>query len=249
MLNYSTSEENYIKAIFHLQGKEGTVTTNELAHELSSRPASITDMMKKLKTKKLLHYQPYRGFRLSVEGKKVALDIIRRHRLWEFFLAEKLKFSWDEVHEVAEDLEHVSSKKLIDKLDEFLGYPRFDPHGDPIPDIHGKIETSEQVCLSNLPINKSAIVSKVGDQSSEILELLMHKNISIGTRLEIKKKFDFDNSMEILIISEGKNRQSVKVQKKSTLDQPTFTISEQLAKNIFVQINHISSSKRRPDIL
>lgn len=237
MLNYSTSEENYIKAIFHLQDKEGTVTTNELAHELNSRPASITDMMKKLKTKKLLHYQPYRGFRLSMEGKKVALDIIRRHRLWEFFLAEKLKFNWDEVHEVAEDMEHVSSKKLIDKLDEYLGYPRFDPHGDPIPDIHGKIEASEQVCLTNLPLNKSATVCKVSDQSSEILELLMHKNISIGTRLEIKKKFDFDNSMEIRIRHAGKN------QKNSQADPPAFTISEQLAKNIFVQVNNNPSSK------
>jgi DtxR family transcriptional regulator, Mn-dependent transcriptional regulator len=217
MLNYSTSEENYIKAIFHLQGQGDTVTTNELAHELKTKPASVTDMMKKLKTKKLLHYQPYRGFRLSNDGNKVALGIIRRHRLWEYFLSEKLKFSWDEVHAVAEHLEHVSSKKLIDKLDEFLGFPRTDPHGDPIPDANGKIETSKQVCITELAINKPAIVNHVSDQSSEILELLKHKNISIGTRLEIKKKFDFDNSMEIKI------RQ-----------QPPFNISEQLAKNIFV---------------
>ena len=115
MLNYSTSEENYIKTIFHLQNGQNTVTTNELAEKLNTKPASVTDMMKKLKAKKLLHYQPYQGFRLSHEGKKVALDIIRRHRLWEYFLAEKLKFKWDEVHAVAEDLEHVSSKKLIDK--------------------------------------------------------------------------------------------------------------------------------------
>ncbi|HLG40739.1 MAG TPA: metal-dependent transcriptional regulator, partial [Chitinophagaceae bacterium] len=118
MLNYSTSEENYIKAIFHLQHADGAVTTNELAGELKTRPASVTDMMKKLKNKKLVHYQAYHGFRLSNEGKKLALLIIRRHRLWEYFLAEKLKFSWEEVHAVAEHLEHVSSKKLIDKLDE-----------------------------------------------------------------------------------------------------------------------------------
>ena len=149
MLNYSTSEENYIKAIFHLQRQDGTVTTNELANELKTKPASVTDMMKKLKVKKLLHYQPYQGFRLSSEGNKVALGIIRRHRLWEYFLAEKLKFSWDEVHEVAEDLEHVSNKKLIDKLDEFLGFPRVDPHGDPIPDANGKIEISKKIALLN----------------------------------------------------------------------------------------------------
>ncbi len=218
MLNYSTSEENYIKAIFHLQGDDVTVTTNELSRELKTKPASVTDMMKKLKTKKLLHYQPYQGFRLSNEGSKVALGIIRRHRLWEYFLSEKLKFSWDEVHEVAEHLEHVSSKKLIDKLDEFLGFPRTDPHGDPIPDANGKIESRKQVCITELVHNKMAVVSHVSDQSSEMLELLKHKNISIGTRLEVKKKFDFDNSMEIKI------RQ-----------QLPFTISEQLAKNIFVK--------------
>jgi DtxR family Mn-dependent transcriptional regulator len=224
MLNYSTSEENYIKAIYHLQGDDVTVTTNELARELKTKPASVTDMMKKLKTKKLLHYQPYQGFRLSNEGSKVALGIIRRHRLWEYFLAEKLKFSWDEVHAIAEHMEHVSSKKLIDKLDEFLGFPRVDPHGDPIPDANGKIEMSKQVCLTELVLNKPAQVSHVSDQSSEILELLKHKNISIGTRVEVKKKFDFDNSMEIKI------RQS----KGIPSGQQPFNISEQLAKNIFV---------------
>jgi DtxR family Mn-dependent transcriptional regulator len=218
VLNFSTSEENYIKAIFHLQQEDSTVTTNEVAAALKTKPASVTDMMKKLKTKKLLHYQPYQGFRLSNEGNKVALGIIRRHRLWEFFLAEKLKFSWDEVHEVAEHLEHVSNKKLIDKLDEFLGFPRVDPHGDPIPDADGRIETSRQVCLTDLPLNKPATVSHVSDQSTEILELLKHKSIGIGTRLEVKKKFDFDNSMEI---------------KSGRL--PVLTISEQLAKNIFVK--------------
>ena len=218
MLNFSTSEENYIKAIYHLQKEDGTVTTNELARELSTKPASVTDMMKKLRAKKLLHYEAYQGFRLSNEGKKVALNIIRRHRLWEYFLAEKLKFTWDEVHEVAEHLEHVSSKKLIDKLDEFLGFPRVDPHGDPIPDQDGKIENNRQVCLKDLPINKPAVVSHVSDQSTEILELLKHKNIGIGTRLEIKKKFEFDSSLEV-----------------KTGRLPVFTISEQLAKNIFVK--------------
>ncbi len=217
MLNYSTSEENYIKAIFHLQ-KDGTVTTNELAAELQTKPASVTDMMKKLSAKKLVHYKAYHGFTLTNEGRKVALLIIRRHRLWEYFLAEKLKFSWDEVHAVAEDLEHVSSKKLIDKLDEYLGFPRTDPHGDPIPDSNGKIETSKQVCLLEIPLNKQGTVSHVSDQSSGMLELLSHKKIGIGTKLEVKKKFSYDNSLEI------------KIQQ-----QTPITISEQLAKNIFVR--------------
>jgi DtxR family Mn-dependent transcriptional regulator len=124
MLNFSASEENYLKTIFHLQTKDDNVTTNELAEKLHARPASITDMMKKLKTRKLVNYQPYQGFRLTPEGKKIALSIIRRHRLWEYFLAEKLKFTWDEVHEVAEQLEHVSNKKLIDKLDEYLAFSK-----------------------------------------------------------------------------------------------------------------------------
>ena len=218
MVNYSISEENYIKAIYRLQGTGGTVTTNALAHELHTKPASITDMMKKLKIKKLLHYQPYQGFHLTQEGNRVALGIIRRHRLWEFFLAEKLKFSWDEVHEVAEDLEHVSNKKLIDKLDEFLGFPRVDPHGDPIPDANGKIEVMKNINLSDLPLHQPATVSNVSDQSSAILELLEHKKIQIGTRLEVKKKFDYDESLEIKI---GRS--------------PAINISKQLALNIFVK--------------
>lgn len=218
MLNFSTSEENYIKAIYHLQQVKGDVSSNELATALKTKPASVTDMMKKLKAKKLAHYQPYKDFRLNSEGVKVALGIIRRHRLWEYFLAEKLKFTWAEVHEVAEELEHVSSKKLIDKLDEFLGFPRVDPHGDPIPDADGKIENTRQVCLVDLPLHKQVTVSHVSDQSNEILELLKHKHIGIGTKLEVKKKFEFDHSLEI---KSGRG--------------PVQTISEQLAKNIFVK--------------
>ncbi len=215
MLNYSTSEENYIKAIYHLQG-DGSVSTNMLAAELKTKPASVTDMMKKLRTKKLVHYEAYKGFKLSAEGKKLALLIVRRHRLWEYF--EKLRFTWDEVHEVAEELEHVSNLKLIDKLDEFLGFPRFDPHGDPIPDASGKIESFKPLSLTELPLNKAATVCYVSDQSSEMLELLGHKNIGLGTRIEIKRKFQFDQSLEIRV------------------KQQTETISEMLAKNIYVKL-------------
>jgi len=217
MVNYSTSEENYIKTIFHLQTGQEEVTTNELAEKLKTKPASVTDMMKKLKTKKLIHYQPYQGFRLSHEGKKVALDIIRRHRLWEYFLAEKLQFKWDEVHELAEDLEHVSSKKLTDKLDEYLGFPRFDPHGDPIPDSLGKMENSRLVALADASLNKAAEVARVINQSTGMLELLQHKKIGIGTKLEVKKKFSFDQSIEIKL-----------------KQQSPFIISQELAKNIYV---------------
>lgn len=216
-MSYSVSEENYIKSIFHLQQKTGMVTTNELADHLKTRPASITDMLKKLKKRKLVHYEPYQGFKLSVAGKKAAIEIIRRHRLWEFFLADKLKFNWNEVHEMAEQLEHLSNKKLIDKLDEYLAFPKFDPHGDPIPDINGKMDTTPQVSLDQWPLNKPACVTQVIYSSPELLELLDHHKISIGTSLEAKKRFEYDGSIEI------------KVQQRAPV-----TISETLAKIIFV---------------
>ena len=218
MLNFSTSEENYLKTIFHLQTKDDNVTTNELAEKLQAKPASITDMMKKLKGRKLVNYQPYRGFRLTPEGKKIALSIIRRHRLWEYFLAEKLKFSWDEVHEVAEQLEHVSSKKLTDKLDEYLHFPKFDPHGDPIPDINGKMETGKQISLVELQLNKTAKICHIIDQSAELLEHLHEKKITIGSAVAVKRKFTYDDSLEIKL----DNKQVI-------------TISGQLAKSIFVK--------------
>ena len=186
--NYSVAEENYIKAIYHLQQTDGNVTTNEVAAELQTKAASVTDMLKKLKQKKILNYEKYQGFRLSNEGKKIALIIVRKHRLWEYFLVEKLQFGWDEVHEVAEELEHITSTKLIDKLDAFLGNPKFDPHGDPIPDVNGKIPSQPQINLIDLAVNKLAQVSAVGSQSKELLELLKHKKIGIGTQLEVKKK-------------------------------------------------------------
>jgi DtxR family transcriptional regulator, Mn-dependent transcriptional regulator len=217
-MNFSVAEENYIKAIWHLQRYRADVTTNLLAHHLNTRAASVTDMLKKLKAKKLVHYEKYQGFSLTNEGRKIALIIIRRHRLWEYFLAEKLKFDWDEVHAVAEELEHVGSKKLIDKLDEYLGFPKADPHGDPIPDNQGKMENPSSFSLTELDVNRMAEVSGVGNQSSELLELLKHKNIRIGTKLEIKKRFEFDKSLEIKI-----------------RNVPAFTISEQLAKNILVK--------------
>jgi len=215
-MKYSSSKENYLKAIFHLQEEDGMATTNALAKELDTRAASVTDMLKKLKTQKLLLYEKYKGFRLSPEGRKVALQIVRKHRLWELFLVEKLKFGWEEVHEMAEELEHLSSKKLIDRLDEFLDFPKSDPHGDPIPDSNGKIPVTKQISLMRLNQNIQAIVSNISDQSSEMLDLLKHKGIALGTKLEIRKKFPFDNSFELRIRNQA------------------ITISENVAKNVFV---------------
>jgi DtxR family Mn-dependent transcriptional regulator len=218
--NFTIAEENYIKVIYHLQNDDNKVTTNEVAAEIKTTAASVTDMLKKLKEKNILNYEKYKGFRLSTEGKKIALNIIRKHRLWEYFLVEKLHFKWDEIHAIAEELEHVSSKKLIDNLEIFLGYPKFDPHGDPIPNIHGKLPSQTKINLQSLPQNIVATITSVGNQSSELLELLTHKKMYIGTSIEVKKKFPFDHSIE------------VKLHNKNIVH-----ISNQLAQSIFVTTN------------
>ncbi|MBC7888264.1 MAG: metal-dependent transcriptional regulator [Ferruginibacter sp.] len=216
-MNFSVSEENYIKSIYHLQQQTDLVTTNSLANELQTRPASVTDMLKKLQVKKILEYEKYKGFRLNASGKKVALSIVRRHRLWEYFLVTKLGFEWDKVHAIAEELEHVSSPELIRKLDDFLNHPTADPHGDPIPDMHGKIAVIKQLSIADVPENKNVVVSSVSNQSPDMLELLKHYHIGIGTGLKVTTRFSFDGSVEI------------KVSKYAPC-----IISELVAKNIFV---------------
>lgn len=203
--NLSIAEENHIKSIYHLQQLQESVNTNALAGHLKTKPASVTDMLKKLQAKNLLNYNPYKGFRLSRDGNRAALIIIRRHRLWESFLVNKLNFSWEEVHEVAEELEHVRSKKLVDKLEAFLNFPKFDPHGDPIPDSNGKLSLQQQLPLSQLPLNKPAVITSVHDQSSELLSFLSSLGIVIGTKIEVKRRLPFDNSNEIKF----KNRQVI----------------------------------------
>jgi len=216
-MNLSTSEENYIKSIYHLQKTDETVNTNALAKELNTKAASVTDMLKKLKIKKLIQYQRYYGFKLNEKGTQTALSIIRRHRLWEYFLVAKLGFDWDKVHIIAEELEHVSSIELIKKLGTYLGNPKIDPHGDPIPDVNGKLPSIKQINLFALPLKKTAIVSSVGDQSNPMLGMLKHYGIGIGSQIKVNKIFDFDRSVEIKLSK-----------------QPASIISEQVAKNIFV---------------
>ena len=217
MIKFTISEENHIKCVYHLQQQTGLVNTNALAAEMQTKAASVTDMLKKLKLKKILQYEKYKGFKLTEMGKKIALSIIRKHRLWEYFLTVKLGFDWAKVHAIAEELEHISSEELIQKLDDFLGNPSFDPHGDPIPDSFGKIPTIKQYNLVQLPIKKKAIVSSVSNQSAQMLEMLKHYKIGIGTPIQIIKQFLFDGSMEVKIL-------------KNT----TCILSEQVAKNIFV---------------
>lgn len=216
-MNLSVSEENYIKGIYHLQAGKELVNTNSLAKELRTSAASVTDMLKKLKAKKILQYERYRGFRLTENGNKIALVIIRRHRLWEYFLVTKLGFNWDKVHVIAEELEHVSSTELIKKLDHYLGTPKIDPHGDPIPDINGRLPVIKQINLYGLPLKVPARVSSVSNQSSQMLEMLKHYGIAIGSEIKITKLFDFDGSLEIKVAR-----------------QAACVLSEQVAKNIFV---------------
>lgn len=194
------AEENYLKAIYTLTCTEnGGAGTNLLAEHLATKASSVTDMAKRLAEKNLINYIPYRGFTLSESGRTIALQIIRKHRLWEAFLVDKLGFKWDEVHEIAEQLEHIQSEKLTDKLDEFLGYPKFDPHGDPIPDKNGVLTELETQVLSELAIGQSGQIVGVKDSSAQFLQYLEAQQLVLGTRLCAIEKYPFDQSMHLLI--------------------------------------------------
>jgi len=201
---FSLSEENYLKAIFHLEHtyKEG-VSTNALAEEMETKASSVTDMVKKLSEKKLVIYKKYQGVKLSKLGRDTAVEIIRKHRLWEVFLVEKLNFNWDEVHDVAEQLEHIRSEKLIKELDKFLGFPKRDPHGDPIPDAGGNFIVSNKTLLADLSIGEAGICVGVKDSSAAFLQFLDKNNISLGKKIKVLEKEDFDKSM--LIDNQGTN--------------------------------------------
>mgnify|MGYP002279715150 FL=1 len=203
---FSLSEENYLKSIFHLQKHSKTgVSTNALAKELQTKASSVTDMVKKLSEKELVVYKKYQGVYLSEAGRKTALQIVRKHRLWEVFLVEKLSFSWDEVHEVAEELEHIKSDKLISELDKFLDYPQRDPHGDPIPDAEGNFQVSNKTLLSNLKKGETGTLVGVKDTSSEFLKYLDKNNIALGETIKVLDKEEFDGSMQIKVRDESLN--------------------------------------------
>ena len=200
----SFTEENYLKAVYHLsEGGQQPVLTNALADALNTKPASVTDMIKKLSIKKLITYEKYYGVTITKQGKADALSIIRKHRLWETFLVKKLNFEWDQVHEVAEQLEHIQSTLLIEKLDEFLGYPMVDPHGHPIPDKNGKLHADQQIPLGEVTGKKSSIVKAV-KESASFLQYLSKIGVYIGAKIAILEKTEFDGSVEILI--DGKKK-------------------------------------------
>ena len=196
----SKSEENYLKSIFNLsEFGNKQVSTNSISKILNIEPASVTDMIKKLSKKNLIYHEKYKGSIISKSGIKIALQIIRRHRLWEVFLYDKLKFKWDEIHDIAEELEHVSSEELINNLDKFLKYPKIDPHGDPIPNKLGEIDFVDKISISDLKINEKGIVSRIINEDEEFFILLNKLNIEIGTEVKILDKIDYDGSLDVSI--------------------------------------------------
>lgn len=213
------TEENYLKSIYSIQHSNdiGEVSVNEIADRMQTRPATVTDMLRKLSDKKLINYEKYKKVTLTNSGSKLALSIIRKHRLWETFLYQKLQFSWDEVHEVAEQLEHIQSSKLIDKLDEHLGFPEFDPHGDPIPKSNGDVPLSSAQTLNKTETGVSCKIVAVKDTSATFLLLLERYNLKIGSLLTITERLAFDNSI-VVKNEEGK----------------TFQLSEKIALNLMV---------------
>ncbi|MEL0651678.1 metal-dependent transcriptional regulator [Algibacter sp. TI.3.09] len=213
------TEENYIKAIYHL-GKQGenNVSTNAIAKEMETKASSVSDMVKKLSEKGYADYKKYQGVTLTKEGKLIAVNIVRKHRLWEVFLSEKLNFSWDEIHDVAEQLEHIKSEKLIKQLDAFLDYPSHDPHGDPIPDENGRIQSIDKILLSQAQVSNICICVGVKDSSSEFLKYLDKHGIALGTELKVTNKEPFDNSITI------------------TINHSEFIISNIIANNLFVKL-------------
>ncbi len=215
---FSQSEENYLKSIYHLSliSNKG-ITTNAIAKKLETKASSVTDMVQKLSEKELIIYKKYQGVTLTEFGKKTAANIVRKHRLWEVFLVEKLNFSWDEVHDVAEQLEHIKSRKLIQELDSFLGFPTHDPHGDPIPDDKGNLKISEKSLLSTLVKNESGICVGVIDSSSEFLQFLDKKGITLGKQITVLEKEEFDDSLSIMI------------------NDKKLSISQKIATNLFVK--------------
>ncbi len=197
---FTSSEENYLKAIYHLGFlSEKGVSTNAIAKKLATKASSVTDMIKKLAEKKVLVYQKYQGVTLTNEGRKTAALIIRKHRLWEVFLVEKLNFNWDEVHDVAEQLEHIKSPKLIDEIDVLLGFPTVDPHGDPIPNKEGEVIARKKVKLSTLKENEETVLLAVEDSSDTFLKYLDKKKIAIGNSIKVIQIEPFDNSVLVLI--------------------------------------------------
>jgi len=219
MESISHTEENYLKAIYKICEKEGkSASTNAIAEEMQTSAASVTDMLKRLADKGLINYEKYKGVTLAVKGNKIATNLIRKHRLWEVFLVKSLFFSWDEVHDIAEQLEHIKSVELVQRLDHFLGEPKFDPHGDPIPDFEGKFAFRKQSPLADLKKGEVGTVVGVDDHSTAFLQYLDRMQLVLGTKVEVLEKFEYDESVKVVL--NGKKEE---------------VLSKKVSRNLFVQ--------------
>ena len=215
----SLSEENYLKAIFVLeQDKNSNPNTNAIAEKLDTKASSVTAMLKKLSSQNLIKYEKYQAVELTEEGRKVAVSVLRKHRLWEYFLYEKLKFNWSEVHELAEQLEHIQSAELTDRLDRFLGNPRRDPHGDPIPDRDGHFPPALESTLNDLKVGDKARILGVKDHSTAFFNYLKSLSLKLGDECECLKRNEYDGSIEVKIESK------------------TISLSKEVAENLFIKI-------------
>ena len=211
---HTLTEENYLKAIYRLfESTGGVVSTTAIAENLQINSASVTDMFKKLGQQKLVVYEKSKGVIPTEKGKKVALQIIRKHRLWETFMVEKLEFAWDEVHEIAEQLEHVHSDILIERLDQLLNYPKFDPHGDPIPDKNGKLPALKSILLSEAKAGSSYRITGVGKNSDTFLKYLKKMGLTLGGIIKVKEVEEFDGSMKIQLLD---NKAELMLSKEAT---------------------------------
>jgi DtxR family Mn-dependent transcriptional regulator len=216
----SFTEENYLKVIHRLsEATSEDISTNAVAELMQTKAASVTDMLRKLADKGWVNYQKYQGVRLSAEGEKIALSIVRKHRLWEVFLVDKMGFNWDEVHEIAEQLEHIESDQLVNKLDEYLGFPKTDPHGDPIPNKDGILPELAYSHLSDIKENKTCKLMGVAQDSAVFLQLLTKLHLNLGAKLDIQEINEFDRSIFV-----------------SINDASPIFISHEVAKNILVKI-------------
>jgi DtxR family transcriptional regulator, Mn-dependent transcriptional regulator len=207
------TEENYLKAIYSLSGSENSfISNNDIGNELDIKPSSVTDMIKKLGEKGFVEYKKYKGSKLSKEGVDIAISIVRKHRLWEVFLVEKLKFGWDEVHDIAEQLEHVVSNDLTNRLDEFLGFPKYDPHGDAIPDKNGNVlHSSDLIDLKDLSLDTWGSIKGLNKSDDLFLSYLKKMGLILGVKIKITEKFEFDGSALIEIYDSGKLNVSSKI--------------------------------------
>ena len=220
MSSLSHTEENYLKAIFKISEPENkAASTNEISQRMGVSAASVSDMLKRLSKKELIHYEKHRGVVLTDSGHKIATGLIRRHRLWEVFLVDKLDFSWDEVHEIAEELEHIESSKLVNQLDAYLGFPKFDPHGDPIPDADGNYAFRKQILLADLALQKNAVVVGVLEHSTPFLQYLDQLQLNLGSTFKVIEKYEYDQSIKIQLADKTFHLLTHKVAKQILVQQ------------------------------